>query len=532
MKNAIILAAGKSNRFAPFTYEKPKGLFKVKGEVLIERQIKQLKEAGIQDIYIVIGFMKEKFFYLEKKFGVNLIINNTFAVNKGNLYSLYAAKDVLKDSYICCADQYFYSNPFVEEVHNSYRSVQYLQGKFREFAVTVSDANVITSMSVGGSDSLAMIGHAYFNDGFSKRFIELMETEINDFGVANMFWEEFYARHQEDLTLFARIYATTDILEFDSVEELRKFDQGFLMNIDSAIVGNICSVLSCEPNDIASIEVIQKGLTNVSFKFFVKGVNYVYRHPGGTSGNLVNRDAERYAQYQAKKLGIDKSVIYMDASGWKLSYYVENIVPCDFDHNDKQLKKAMYYLRVLHHAEYPDLDKVKLFDTLGEAKKLMKIASATKGDLCTEFEDLTKKAERLNSYLEADGFKKTLCHNDTYAPNYLVTSDEEMYLIDWEYAGVNDPANDLGCILCRYDFSEEQIKRYLTVYFGRELTLKEEKHFRSYIALSGFYWFCWGLYKGSVNDDDGFFFLPAYRNCIRFIDEALARYEDKQVYID
>ena len=49
-KNAVILAAGKSNRFAPFTYEKPKGLFVVKGERLIERQIKQLKEAGVNEI--------------------------------------------------------------------------------------------------------------------------------------------------------------------------------------------------------------------------------------------------------------------------------------------------------------------------------------------------------------------------------------------------------------------------------------------------------------------------------------------------
>jgi CTP:phosphocholine cytidylyltransferase-like protein len=67
MRNAIILAAGKSNRFAPFTYEKPKGLFRVKGEILIERQIEQLLEAGIKDIYVVIGYMKEKFFLSRKK---------------------------------------------------------------------------------------------------------------------------------------------------------------------------------------------------------------------------------------------------------------------------------------------------------------------------------------------------------------------------------------------------------------------------------------------------------------------------------
>lgn len=79
--NAIILAAGKSNRFAPFTYEKPKGIFRVRGEILIDRQIEQLKDAGIDEIIVVIGFMKEKFFYLEEKYGVKFVINNTFAIH-------------------------------------------------------------------------------------------------------------------------------------------------------------------------------------------------------------------------------------------------------------------------------------------------------------------------------------------------------------------------------------------------------------------------------------------------------------------
>lgn len=122
--NAIILAAGKSNRFAPFTYEKPKGLFKVKDEILIERQIKQLNEAGIKDIYIVIGYMKEKFLYLEQKYNVHLIINNTFA-NKGNLYSLYVGRKYLKNTFIICSDQYYIDNPFVYENmdNKSYRAV-------------------------------------------------------------------------------------------------------------------------------------------------------------------------------------------------------------------------------------------------------------------------------------------------------------------------------------------------------------------------------------------------------------------------
>ena len=66
--NAVIMAAGLSSRFSPISYELPKGLLTVRGEVLIERQIRQLQAAGIKDISVVVGYKQERFFYLEDKF--------------------------------------------------------------------------------------------------------------------------------------------------------------------------------------------------------------------------------------------------------------------------------------------------------------------------------------------------------------------------------------------------------------------------------------------------------------------------------
>src|SRR5699024_6910231 len=171
-------------------------------------------------------------------------------------------------------------------------------------------------------------------------------------------------------------------------------------------------------------------------------------HPGGTAGNLIDRQSELYAQNKAKDLGVDESVINMDPSGWKLSYYVQNMIPCDLDNNDIQLEQAFNFLRTLHESDW---DKtVKEFDPLKEALRLIKIASSTKGNLQKEFSLLIEKAKRLDKYLKNDGYRElALCHNDTYAPNYLVTEDNKMYLIDWEYAGINDKAHDIGCICSR-----------------------------------------------------------------------------------
>lgn len=531
MKNAIILAAGKSNRFAPFTYERPKGLFRVKGEILIERQIEQLLEAGVGEIYIVVGYMKEKFFYLEKKYGVQLIINNEFS-KKGNLYSLYVAKEHLSDTYICCADHYFIDNPFLEDNHEnkSYRAVSFQKGKFREFGVTCSDADVITAVTIGGQDSLAMVGHSYMNERFSNSFRYLMEKEINDFGVASMFWEEFYAKHMKELTFYKKEFPTDAILEFDNIDDLRAFDSEFLLNVDSEIITNITRTLHCNPNDITDISVINAGLTNVSFAFECAGEKYVYRHPGGSSSNLINRQAELFAQMSAKATGIDKSVIHMELSGWKLSYFVKNAKNCNFEESDEQLAIAMEYLRKLHNIKSDET--VKIFDNVAEGKKLMTIASAMKGNLQKEFSELVEKVDRLYPLVKADakrlGYGLVLCHNDIYEPNYLYDENGDIYLIDWEYAGLNYAANDIGCILCRYDWTDKQIERYLKAYVGRELTKEEHRYYMAFLPISAFYWFCWGLYKGSVGDDDGFFFLPSYRNLVRFIDQALESYEGEE----
>lgn len=551
-KNAIILAAGKSSRFAPFTYEKPKGLFRVKGEILIERQIEQLKEANVDDIYVVVGYMKEKFFYLEQKYGVKLIVNNEFG-KKGNLYTLFKARNYLDNTFICCADHYFAFNPFIDqnEDNHSYRACAYQEGKFREFAVRVSDADVITETKVGGADSLAMVGHAYMNNKFSAKFRKLMEMEITDFGVASMFWEEFYSKHCRELTFYKKEFKTEDILEFDSIEDLRAFDSEFLLNVDSEIIMNICKTLKCNPNDIDDISVINAGLTNVSFAFSCNGIRYVYRHPGGTAGNLIDRRTEMYSQMIAKEIGIDRSIIDMKLSGWKISYYVEGAKNCDYEneHSDmklsaeEQLKISMEYLHRIHKVSVDEVALrkftkkydvgldfgVKEFDDIEEGKKLMTIASNTKGNLLAEFAIEIQKAEKLYEYVKADaerlGYKKVLCHNDTYAPNYLIDNKGEIFLIDWEYAGINYDANDIACILCRYDWTDEQVERYLRVYVGHELDKDERRYYYAFIAICAFYWFAWGLYKGSVGDDDGFFFLPAYRNFVKYIDKTLESYE-------
>ena len=133
-RNAIILAAGTASRFVPLSEECPKGLLEVKGEVLIERQILQLREAGINDVTIVVGYKAEMFKYLETKYGV-YIINNEDYYRYNNTSSIIRVLDRLSNTYICSSDNYFPKNVFLEEPVQSYYSSLYAEGPTGEYCL-------------------------------------------------------------------------------------------------------------------------------------------------------------------------------------------------------------------------------------------------------------------------------------------------------------------------------------------------------------------------------------------------------------
>ena len=110
-ERAVILAAGFGMRMIPMNAEIPKGMLTVHGEVLVERLIRQLHEAGVHEIWVVTGYRKEQYEYLADAFGVKLLFCRDY-MTKNNLYTLLTAKDHLENAYIVPCDLYFYRNPF------------------------------------------------------------------------------------------------------------------------------------------------------------------------------------------------------------------------------------------------------------------------------------------------------------------------------------------------------------------------------------------------------------------------------------
>ena len=140
-RNAIIMAAGTSSRFVPLSFEKPKGLLNVKEEILIERQIKQLKEANIDEIIIVVGYKKEQYFYLKDKYNVKIVINDDYD-KYNNTSSLIKVLNEIDNTFICSCDNYFTENVFKDIEEESYYSVIYENGKTNEYCVFFNENEV------------------------------------------------------------------------------------------------------------------------------------------------------------------------------------------------------------------------------------------------------------------------------------------------------------------------------------------------------------------------------------------------------
>lgn len=500
VNNAIILSAGPSSRFVPLSLELPKGLFKVRDDVLIERQIRQLKEAGIDDITIVLGYKKELFFYLKDKYDVNFVINTDFN-RKNNIESLYLARHKISSTYICSCDDYFVDNPFDQYEFDTFYASINTSEKTNEMYVKTNNKGEIISMKKGLPCGDILLGHAFFSKEFSSEFIKLIE-EVRATGEYDKnFWEKLVADHLKKLPKMSiKHYPSDKIFEFDYVEELRRFDEKYVKHSESKIMMNICSVFKCKENEIIGFKPIHEGLTNTSFIFTVKGKSYVYRQPGEGTDKIINRKHEKAILEFAKKYGFDPTFMYMnDEEGWKISYFVDEFKEPSYESKEDN-KEIIRVLKKLHSIDTDEINWT--FNPYQEALKLEEIIREKTTIQMKDFDQIKERITRIHQLVDVDGTKPCVCHCDTYKYNWMFTPNDT-YLIDWEYAGVSDPGVDVGYYIVDAMYNYEQAKEFIGEYLGENMNEKSLFHYMGYVAIIAYYWFVWALYRETSGADMG-----------------------------
>jgi CTP:phosphocholine cytidylyltransferase-like protein len=276
INNAVILAAGFSSRFVPICFDKPKGLLNVKGETLIERQIRQLKEVGIQDIYVVTGAYKEQFDFLREKHGVHLIFNPDFDT-KNNFASFYAAKDVLDNTLISSADLYFPRNIFTSETEHPYYASVFIEGKTNQRCLTLDGADKIVATSYQGQNTwITFGGHAVLSKEICQKLIGYIEPIYNNPEFKNKYWVDFQDEHLAECPMYIKRLDIADIVEFNTLAALKKFDPGFKAVKQSETMAFICKNLSCSEEELRDFIPIKEENKAVGCSFLMKGKKYIY----------------------------------------------------------------------------------------------------------------------------------------------------------------------------------------------------------------------------------------------------------------
>ena len=273
--NALILAAGMSTRFAPLSYEYPKGLLAVNGEVLIERQIRQLNEVGIEDIAIVVGHMADSFEYLIDKYGVKLIVVDDYA-ERNNHSSVLAAKDHIGNTIVTSSDLYFEENIFQKYAFDSYYCSVFKDGKTAERAIVTDGDDKIIETFYGDKacDTWVTLGYAFFSNDFSRKMIGYIEEEFDLPETKNKFWADIQDDHLDELYMYAKRVDEKIIQEFDSLEELRCFDSTYLDSSGSKIMEALCHLLAVKERNIVGIKSLYDIKPSL-FYFRCKGDSFI-----------------------------------------------------------------------------------------------------------------------------------------------------------------------------------------------------------------------------------------------------------------
>lgn len=251
----------------------------------------------------------------------------------------------------------------------------------------------------------------------------------------------------------------------------------------------------CRASEVEALQTMKTGMTNRSYAFFVKGNRYIIRIPGEGTDRLINR-AQEHAVYSAiESLGISETVHYFDpVTGIKIASYLTDAHVCDSG-NWAEVAKCVAALREFHSNSLHVAHSFDLWERLDFYESLWEGESS----ICADYVETKRAILSLKRFIDEQPKSIQLCHIDAVPDNFLFVHDtsgaEQIKLIDWEYAGMQDPHLDVAMFIIYAMYDRVEAEKLIDLYFidGCDKLTRMKVH--CYIAVSGLVWSNWCEFK-------------------------------------
>lgn len=230
VKRAIILAAGKGNRLKPITEKIPKPLVSVNGVRFIDTIIKGLMDNKINEIYVVVGYMKEKFEIIKEEYPNIILIENPYYDVCNNISSLFVVRDKLENSIILDADQYILNSEILfTDFEKSGYNCKWITEYENDWILTVdNNKKIIDCNRNGGSLGWRLYSVSRWTKDDGLKLKKLVEEEFINKNNTQIYWDDvvmFCYPDEFDLTIYEM--NSDDIYEIDTLEDLIKIDSSY-----------------------------------------------------------------------------------------------------------------------------------------------------------------------------------------------------------------------------------------------------------------------------------------------------------------
>ena len=281
--------------------------------------------------------------------------------------------------------------------------------------------------------------------------------------------------------------------------------------IDEKDIFRIKSLLKKVIGSTEYVSVVRLGgLTNHTYKVNMADRNeYVIRIPGEGTEEMICRADERISTQLANELEIDAELLYFGEDGSKVSRYISNSIT--LDRTSMQYPEVIQSVaNILAKLHTCGKDTGIRFDVFDMAKNYERIIADNQVMMYADYEDIKSQIMLIKKRIDTSCQQVMVpCHNDPLCENWI-SGNERLYLIDWEYAGMNDAMWDLADVSIEADYNTECDNLLLESYFGREPSLSERERFFANKLFLDYLWTLWGKAREPF---DG---------------EEMARYEDER----